>query len=112
MTSVFLVLMVKSKLSQALEKRFTHCCISTSLLLLSAQSSAKRSSLSVATFTYVCFESSEVEHSSICSVLQLDAIVIILGSVVKHGSEYHAEEGSSENTALFHTGNKKFAGGQ
>ena len=26
----------------------------------------------------LCFESSEVEHSSICSVLQLDAIVIIL----------------------------------
>ncbi len=26
----------------------------------------------------VCFESSEVEYSSICSVLQLDAIVIIL----------------------------------
>ena len=25
-----------------------------------------------------CFESSEVEHSSICSVLQLDAIIIIL----------------------------------
>ena len=26
----------------------------------------------------LCFESSEIEHSSICSVLQLDAIVIIL----------------------------------
>ena len=26
----------------------------------------------------LCFESSEVEHSSICSVLQLDAIIIIL----------------------------------
>ena len=26
----------------------------------------------------LCFESSEVEHSSICSVLQLDAIVFIL----------------------------------
>ena len=57
----------------------------------------------MATFTFVliCFESSEVEHSSICSVLQLDAIVVILYSVVKHGSEYHAEEGRRENTALF-----------
>ncbi len=35
----------------------------------------------------VCFESSEVEHSSICSVLQLDAIVIILRSVVRHGTD-------------------------
>ena len=53
MTSVFLVLMLKPKLSQALDKRFTHCCISSSVLLLRAQSSAKRSSLSVATFTFL-----------------------------------------------------------
>ena len=53
MTSVFLVLMVKPKLSQAPEKWFTHCCISTSVLLLRAQSSTKRSSLSVATFNLV-----------------------------------------------------------
>ena len=37
MTSVLLVLMVKPKLTQALEKLFTHCCISTSVLLLRAQ---------------------------------------------------------------------------
>ena len=51
----------------------------------------------------ICFESSEVEHSSTCSVLQLDAIVNILLIVVKRGSEYHAEEGRDENTALFHS---------
>ena len=51
--TVFLVLMVKRKLSQALEKLFMHCCISTSVLLLRAQSSTKRSSLSMATFTFV-----------------------------------------------------------
>ena len=51
----------------------------------------------------VCFESSEVEHSSICSVLQLDVIIIILLSVVKHGSECHAEEGRGKNTVLFHS---------
>ena len=52
-TIVFLVLMVKPKMSQALEKWFTHCCISASVLLLREQSSANRSSLSVATFTCV-----------------------------------------------------------
>ena len=53
----------------------------------------------------LCFESSEVEHSFISSVglLQLDAIVIILLSILKHGSEYHAEEGRVEYTALFHS---------
>ena len=65
MTSVFLVLMVKPKLSRALEKWFTHCCISASVLLLRAQSSPTRSSLSDLCF---CCEPFEVEHSSTCSV--------------------------------------------
>ena len=45
MTSVFLVLMVRPKFTQALEKQSISCCIFCSLLVLSAQLSANKKSL-------------------------------------------------------------------
>ena len=53
MTSVFVVLMVRQKLSQALEKWSMFCCIFPIELLLRAQLSAYRSSLSKAALTLV-----------------------------------------------------------
>ena len=51
----------------------------------------------------VCFESSDVEHSSIYSVPELEAIIIMMRSIVNHDSEHYAEEGRSDNTSLFHS---------
>ena len=52
-TSVFLVLMVRSKLSQAVENPSISSCIFCSLLAFSAQSSAKRRSLITVSLTLV-----------------------------------------------------------
>lgn len=52
-TSVFLVLMVRLKFLQAVEKLSISACISCSLLALMAQSSVKRKSLRTVSFTFV-----------------------------------------------------------
>ena len=80
MTFIFLVLMVKPKLSQALEKLFTHrgCCISATV---AAADSAVIRKEELSQCGYIdlcfCFESSEVEHSSVGSVPQLDHAIVI-----------------------------------
>ena len=51
----------------------------------------------------VCFESIEVNPSSICPISESVAIAIQLWSVVKHRSKQHAEELKDETTALFHS---------
>ena len=53
MPSVFLVLMGRPKLAQALEKQSMSFCIFCSLLALSAQSSANVKSLMTVSFTFV-----------------------------------------------------------
>ena len=56
-TSVFLVLMVRSKLLQAAEKLSILACISCSSLALRAQSSAKRKSVRTVSFTFIAASS-------------------------------------------------------
>ena len=78
MTSVFLVLMVKPKLSQLSSRKVIHALLHFHFSVAVKSAVIRKEDFSQCAYLHLCFESSEVEHSSICFVLQLDAIVIIL----------------------------------
>ena len=74
-TSVFLVLMVRPKLLQAAEKLSISACICCSSLALRAQSSVKRKSLKIVSFTFV----------AACSLLGFNSFPSVLNLMLMPG---------------------------
>ena len=75
-TPVFFRLMVRPKFLAASEKRLTMCCKASSMWARRVQSSANRSSVMSQFFNSFCAceETPRVEHTSVCSEMDVDAV--------------------------------------
>ncbi len=97
-SSVFLVLIVKPKSSQALENWSMLFCMSNWVLAFNAQSSAKRKSRTVTFWTFVLARSLRKLNK-----FPLVRYLTPISSkcVCQHSWEHHTEESEGEDTSLF-----------
>ena len=74
-TSVFFVLMVRSKLSQAIENLSTLFCMLALVVAFSAQLSANKLVDSISLHFGLCLKPSEVEDRAVSVVSNVDSII-------------------------------------